>query len=169
MKEFSPLKLSIFTVQKWRPSARNAVPNTLEWTILDCFTVRFPLMRSRDSCRFSLSSLNITPKRAKQISSISCLLTVIISLEKRLNRGRISSVGRALDCRAGGRGFDSLGRTISEGLNITEKWRYSLCTPTGETFAWLGWPRKMAAPSPLGDVKMVSPISTFVLNTLTPR
>ena len=26
---------------------------------------------------------------------------------------------------------------------------------------------KMAVPSPLGDVKIVSPISTFVLNTLT--
>ena len=27
------------------------------------------------------------------------------------DRGRISSVGRALDCRAGGRGFDSRSRT----------------------------------------------------------
>ena len=32
------------------------------------------------------------------------------------NRGRISSVGRALDCRAGGRGFDSRGRTNTQGL-----------------------------------------------------
>ena len=83
------------------------------------------------------------------------------------NRGRISSVGRAFNCRAGGRRFDSLGRTITQGLKMTEKWRYSLCTASGETFAWLGWPRKMAVPSPLGDVKIVSPISTFVLNTLT--
>ena len=37
------------------------------------------------------------------------------------NRGRISSVGRALDCRAGGRGFDSQGRTNTQGLKITEK------------------------------------------------
>ena len=29
----------------------------------------------------------------------------------KFDRGRISSVGRALDCRAGGRGFDSRGRT----------------------------------------------------------
>ena len=36
-------------------------------------------------------------------------------------RGRISSVGRALDCRAGGRGFDSRGRTNTQGLKITEK------------------------------------------------
>ena len=56
------------------------------------------------------------------------------------------SVGRALYCRTGGRGFDSRGRTNTQGLKITEKWRYW-------TFAWLGWSRKMAVPSPLGDVK----------------
>ena len=39
-------------------------------------------------------------------------------------QGRISSVGRALDCRAGGRGFDSRGQTITQGPKITEKWRY---------------------------------------------
>ena len=32
-----------------------------------------------------------------------------------------SSIGRALDCKAGGRGFDSRGRTNTQGLNITEK------------------------------------------------
>ena len=37
------------------------------------------------------------------------------------NRGRFSSVGRALDCRAEGRGFDSRGRTNTQGLKITEK------------------------------------------------
>ena len=37
------------------------------------------------------------------------------------NHGRISSVGRALDCRAGGRGFNSRGRTNTQGLKITEK------------------------------------------------
>ena len=37
------------------------------------------------------------------------------------NRSRISSVRRALDCRAGGRGFDSQGRTSTQGLKITEK------------------------------------------------
>ena len=35
--------------------------------------------------------------------------------------GRVSSVGRALDCRAGGCGFDSRGRTNTQGLKITEK------------------------------------------------
>ena len=36
------------------------------------------------------------------------------------NRGRINSVGRALDCRAEGRGFNSRGRTYTQGLKITE-------------------------------------------------
>ena len=35
--------------------------------------------------------------------------------------GRVNSVGRGLDCRAGGCGFDSRGRTNTEGLKITEK------------------------------------------------
>ena len=47
------------------------------------------------------------------------------------NHGRISSVGTACDCRAGGRGFDSWGRTNTRGLKITEKWRYFLCTASG--------------------------------------
>ena len=34
---------------------------------------------------------------------------------------RVSSVGRTFDCRVGGRGFDSRGRTNSQGLKITEK------------------------------------------------
>ena len=36
-------------------------------------------------------------------------------------RGRISSVGRAPDCRVGGHGFDSWGRTDTQSLKITEK------------------------------------------------
>ena len=73
------------------------------------------------------------------------------------DRGRTSSVDRAFHCKEGGRGFDSRGRTITQGLKMTEKWRYFLCTASGETFAWLGWPRKMAVPSPLGDVKYSVP------------
>ena len=34
--------------------------------------------------------------------------------------GRVSSVGRAFDCRVGSRGFDSRGRTNIRGLKITE-------------------------------------------------
>ena len=36
-------------------------------------------------------------------------------------RGRISSVSRAFDCRAGGCGFDSQGQTNTQDLKITEK------------------------------------------------
>ena len=36
---------------------------------------------------------------------------------------RIDSVGSALDCREGARGFDSWGRTNTQGLKITEKRR----------------------------------------------
>ena len=35
--------------------------------------------------------------------------------------GRISSVDKALDCKVEGRGFDSRGRTNTQGLKITEK------------------------------------------------
>ena len=42
------------------------------------------------------------------------------------NHVRISSVDRALDCRAGGRGFDSRGRRSTQGLKITEKLGTSL-------------------------------------------
>ena len=77
----------------------------------------------------------------------------------------ISSVGRALNYRVGGRGFDSLGRTNTQGLKTTEKWRYCLCPANGETFAWLGLTSKMAVWSPVGDVKIVWPISAFVQDT----
>ena len=38
-------------------------------------------------------------------------LVIDKNLTEPLHLTRISSVGRALDCRAGGRGFDSRGRT----------------------------------------------------------
>ena len=44
-----------------------------------------------------------------------------------------------------------------------------LCPANDWTFAWLGWTRKLAVPSPVGDVKIASPSSTFVLNTLAPK
>ena len=50
-------------------------------------------------------------------------------------------------------------------LNMTEKWKYCLCP--ANSFAWLWWTPKMAVLSPAGDIKIVSPISTFMLNTLT--
>ena len=44
--------------------------------------------------------------------------------------GLAQSVER-VHCKAGCRGFNSRGRTNTQGLKITEKWRYSLCTATG--------------------------------------
>ena len=82
-----------------------------------------------------------------------------------LNRGRTSWVRRAPDCIVGDRGFDSPGLTSTQGVKITEKWRYHFCTASGETFTWLRWPCKRAVVSPVGDIKIVHPISTFVLNT----
>ena len=85
------------------------------------------------------------------------------------HRGRIHNpVGRALDCRAGGGGFDFPNRNNTQGLEIKEKWRYCLCPASGtETFALFGWPCKMAVPSTLEDVKIVTSISAFMQNTLT--
>ena len=76
------------------------------------------------------------------------------------NCGRISSARKALDCRAGGGGFDPQGQTNTQGLKIAEKWSYSLCTVlhcgSNDHIKWRS-----------GDVKIVSPISTLLLNTLT--
>ena len=47
-------------------------------------------------------------------------LHIVVALLVSLNtKGKISSVGTALDCRAGGRGFDSRGQTNTQGLKIT--------------------------------------------------
>ena len=40
---------------------------------------------------------------------------------KETSHSRISSVGRVLNCRAGGRGFDSRDRINTQGLKMTEK------------------------------------------------
>ena len=41
--------------------------------------------------------------------------------EFQINAAGLSQSGRALDCRAGGHGFDSWGQTHTQGLKITEK------------------------------------------------
>ena len=70
-------------------------------------------------------------------------------------RGRISSVGRALHCGGEGQQFDFRVRTNTQGLKITEEWRYCLCCANGSKFAWLRRSRKMAARSPVADVKNI--------------
>ena len=52
------------------------------------------------------------------------------SLRHSENRGRISSVGQALDCRAGGREFDSPGQT-----NTQDKLTYNKLKNKGISFA----------------------------------
>ena len=47
------------------------------------------------------------------------------------NHGSISSVGRADNCRAGGRGSGSWDPSSTQGLKMTEKSRCSLCTTSG--------------------------------------
>ena len=55
------------------------------------------------------------------------LFGVLTCFVSSLDQGRISSIGKALDRWAGGRGFDPRGRTNTQGLKITEKWRNYLC------------------------------------------
>ena len=56
---------------------------------------------------------------------------IMFSILQMDDRVKTSSVGRALDCSAGGRGFDSRGRINTQGLKITEKRRYFLCPANG--------------------------------------
>ena len=72
-----------------------------------------------------------------------------------LNCGRISSDGRVSDCRVGGQKFNSRGRTNTQDLKMLQ-----MARPLRGSDAW---PCKIA----VVDVKIVSPIITFVLNTLT--
>ena len=41
--------------------------------------------------------------------------------EFQIDAAGLTQSGRALDCRGGGRGFDSRGRTNTQGLKIAEK------------------------------------------------
>ena len=96
------------------------------------------------------------------ISTFHCT-TILCKLN--LNRGRISSVGRMFDCRVGGQKFNSWGQTNTQDVKMTDKWRYYLCLleMARRLRGSDAWPRKLA----VVDVKIVSPIITFVLNTLT--
>ena len=57
-------------------------------------------------------------QRLKNGWDFSCLYSTSTTTCK---AGRISSVSRALDCRAGDGGFDSRGWTNTQGLKIAEK------------------------------------------------
>ena len=95
-------------------------------------------------------------------------LTYYSKTEEVWNRSRINSVGRVLDFKAGCRGCDSPAQTNTQGLKITEKLSYRLsqhCKRLDPRMVRITM--AVAVPSPVEDLKIVSPISTFVLNTLT--
>ena len=60
-----------------------------------------------------------SPENCASLYLLSVYIYIYIYMS--VCRGRVSSVGRAFDCRAEGRGFDSRGRTNKQGLQITEK------------------------------------------------
>ena len=89
------------------------------------------------------------------------------SLTLPFNCGRTNSVCRVLDCRAGGRRFDSRGRTHTQVLKKLRNEGTAFALQSAGPLGGLVDHVEMAVLSPVGDVKIVSPISTFVLNTVT--
>ena len=90
-------------------------------TVLERYCTAMRLKRKNTNLRLN-HNINIMTARACFCGRVSVLslaqlmrgfkeLTAIV-----LNRSRISSVGRALDCRAGGGRFDPRGRTNAHGL-----------------------------------------------------
>ena len=59
--------------------------------------------------------IEISHKRVFDLKEVENLF------KNRFNRSRISSLDRAIDCRAGGRGFDSRDWTNTQGFKMTEK------------------------------------------------
>ena len=51
----------------------------------------------------------------------NCTFVNLCAIVSNQNCSRVSSVGGALDCRVGGRRFDSCDWTNTRGLEITEK------------------------------------------------
>ena len=97
-----------------------------------------------------------------------CIQTVAGFISLFTVEGLAQLVERFNKCWVRGRRLDSRGQTNTEGIKITEKWRYSFCTASSLPFTWLTWACKMAVPvQVVGDVKIVSPVSTFMLDILT--
>ena len=67
---------------------------------------------------------------SEDIWALPKLLYVLTKSKHNFAAGLAQSVER-VHCKAGGRRFDSRGWTNTQGLKITEKRRYSLCTATG--------------------------------------
>ena len=76
------------------------------------------------------------------------------------------TVGRALDYRTGGCGFNSQGQTNTPNLKTTKKWRHFLCPANCKMFVWVRWLCKLTVLSPEQDIKIMSSMSTSVLNNI---
>ena len=94
--------------------------------VLERYCMAMRLKRKNTNLKLN-HNMNIATARAYLFGRVSVLsLTQLTRGFKELtatvlNCGRISSVGRALDCRAGGGRFDSRSRTNAPGLKITAK------------------------------------------------
>ena len=83
------------------------------WGLLETFSQAFFLILSMSD------SIVVVECTTPYLGSMSHCTTILFKLN--LNRGTISSVGRVLDCRVGGRKFNSRGRTNTQDLKMTEK------------------------------------------------
>ena len=116
----SLLKRQSFVLFSFIIRLRISPPSSRTLYFCPCSLEESPsLAQSTESC--FILNLTSTSSWNHRYKAFVCLL----------NCGRISSVGSALECRGGSRGFDRRGRTNTQGLKITEKWRYSLCTTNG--------------------------------------
>lgn len=79
------------------------------------------------------------------------------------NHSRISSFGKALECRAGGCGFHSLCRINTQGLSITEKSRCRLCPANRSIDLHMAW-MMVPSRSAVGDLKIVLSCFFFSFN-----
>ena len=80
--------------------------------------ILFFLSEAFDAAAVAVACLSSLLKLSTEPSGKSVSLHLMYKPEL---SGRVSSVGRAFDCRAGGRRFDSPGRTNTRGLKTTEK------------------------------------------------
>ena len=91
-------------------------------------------LRCSSSASFLLQSINTFEAcwrpTLKSISALPWHTSKWTGMKKGYKRGRISSDGGALDCRARGGEFVSWGWTNIQGLKISEKWRYPFALQT---------------------------------------
>ena len=98
-------------------------------------------------------------------------IMAVVSLRAWSGNWKKQRVGRVLECRVGDSEFHPWERTNAQGLKITEKWTqwqgifFSL--QTARPSCGCKWLCNYGGPFSSQDVKIVSSIRNFVLNTLT--